>query len=628
VNGEAPIGRVRTVRSIRFRVLVAFLAALIAMVAAQGSVVWQSQRVAQTVTLITAGYLPVAKTVAQLQRDRVRIDNDVRRIVREERRPGTGEDAAAAIWAAQLLDNVAQGMDQVEFARTLTSSGEEQAALFKATSHLEAIQSLFRDYQLASAELEAIVQRGDMEQATDWVEPMTRDSTRIAEEMEKLTRLVDSRIEALGGAAEADRVRASAISATLTAFAFGFALLLVGAVLYALGPIAKLTTEVQRLGEGKMSGGVEVKGRDEVSVLASEFNNMVKALAVRDQRLVERAEELNRLSRYLSSVLDSLEDSLIVVEDGEVTLANPAARSVWGAEVGCAPPEPIGPFIGHSGHADIQGPGNTLHELRTSPLGQDGVVVITADVTAQNASKARLARSERLALVGQMLAQITHEVRNPLNALSLNAELLGDEVSELDADGKTDAGELLEIIQNEIDRLTDVTGHYLQLARRPPAQLYPEDVIGIIRDVVRLLDLELESQKVTLTVDADGEAVCQVDGNQLRQALLNVIRNAVEAGGRNLSLSVSSTETAVRIGLVDDGPGMTEQEAERAIDPFFSTKVSGTGLGLAITKQILDDHDGTLLIRSSPGEGAEVTLLIPHHHTEKESHAAHRPRGG
>ncbi|MFT6376916.1 MAG: nitrogen fixation/metabolism regulation signal transduction histidine kinase, partial [bacterium] len=399
-------------------------------------------------------------------------------------------------------------------------------------------------------------------------------------------------------------------------------------VLYALGPIAKLTTEVQRLGEGKMSGGVEVKGRDEVSVLASEFNNMVKALAVRDQRLVERAEELNRLSRYLSSVLDSLEDSLIVVEDGEVTLANPAARSVWGAEVGCAPPEPIGPFIGHSGHADIQGPGNTLHELRTSPLGQDGVVVITADVTAQNASKARLARSERLALVGQMLAQITHEVRNPLNALSLNAELLGDEVSELDADGKTDAGELLEIIQNEIDRLTDVTGHYLQLARRPPAQLYPEDVIGIIRDVVRLLDLELESQKVTLTVDADGEAVCQVDGNQLRQALLNVIRNAVEAGGRNLSLSVSSTETAVRIGLVDDGPGMTEQEAERAIDPFFSTKVSGTGLGLAITKQILDDHDGTLLIRSSPGEGAEVTLLIPHHHTEKESHAAHRPRGG
>ncbi|MFT6162345.1 MAG: signal transduction histidine kinase [Myxococcota bacterium] len=227
-----------------------------------------------------------------------------------------------------------------------------------------------------------------------------------------------------------------------------------------------------------------------------------------------------------------------------------------------------------------------------------------------------------------MLAQITHEVRNPLNALSLNAELLGDEVSELDADGKTDAGELLEIIQNEIDRLTDVTGHYLQLARRPPAQLYPEDVIGIIRDVVRLLDLELESQKVTLTVDADGEAVCQVDGNQLRQALLNVIRNAVEAGGRNLSLSVSSTETAVRIGLVDDGPGMTEQEAERAIDPFFSTKVSGTGLGLAITKQILDDHDGTLLIRSSPGEGAEVTLLIPHHHTEKESHAAHRPRGG
>lgn len=602
---------VPTTRSIRFRVLAAFLAALVALVAAQGSVVWQQARVARSVTLITTGYLPLAKTAAQLERDRARIDNDVQRLLRDERRPGTGDSAAAAIWAAQLQANLARGVAEVTAARQLPSSSEEQAALYKAESHLETIRSLFRDYQEASSALVRMAESGSLDRSDIWIEPMTRDSTRIAEEIEKLTRLIDARIAALGDAAEADRVRAAAISAALTALALAFALVLVVAVLYALRPIARLTTEVQRIGAGELTGRVEVEGRDEVAVLAHEFNEMVRALRLRDQRLVERADELNRLSRYLSSVLDSLEDALFAVEDDVVTLANPAARSVWGVQEGDAPPEALTEAIAARGRVDLSGPDESLHEVRTSPLGSDGVVVISADVTEQTAAKARLARSERLALVGQMLAQITHEVRNPLNALSLNTELLGDELTALHAAPDSEAVDLLRTVQREVERLTDVTGHYLQLARRPPAQLAPEDVVGIVRDVLRLVELELASQQAHLDLSLPARAVALVDGNQLRQALLNVLRNAVEAGGRELSLTVSEEAGTVHIALRDDGPGMTEQEAERAVDPFFSTKASGTGLGLAITKQILDDHDGALHIASTPGHGTTITLSLP-----------------
>ena len=149
-----------------------------------------------------------------------------------------------------------------------------------------------------------------------------------------------------------------------------------------------------------------------------------------------------------------------------------------------------------------------------------------------------------------------------------------------------------------------------------------------MRDVTRLLEVELHSVGATLDVSAPDRAVLLVDGNQLRQALLNVIRNAIEAGGRALRLDVNDTPDHVRIALTDDGPGMTEQEASRAVDPFFSTKASGTGLGLAITKQILDDHDGSLLIRSSPGQGTTLSLHLPHSRNKDAPHVAHHPGRG
>jgi signal transduction histidine kinase len=210
-----------------------------------------------------------------------------------------------------------------------------------------------------------------------------------------------------------------------------------------------------------------------------------------------------------------------------------------------------------------------------------------------------------------MLAQITHEVRNPLNALSLNAELLADELEAMDPEQQTESWDLLATVSREIGRLTDVTAHYLQLARRPQARLGPEDLGSLVADVKRLLDAELSQRKVRIQIDPNPVPPQLVDGNQVRQALLNVLRNAVESGAHELTLAVVHDDAEIHLVLRDDGPGMTPEEAERAFDPFFSTRASGTGLGLAITKQILEDHDGTVRLTSVPGQGTTVVLAFP-----------------
>ena len=496
--------------SLSFRVVATFLAALAALMGAQSFSLWQQQFVTRSLTLITDGYLPLAKIVASLERDRQRVDNDVRRLLRQAPRPATGPLSPTRIFTEKIEENIEIGRIRTQHVqRSQSLSAEERAVFHKIALQLDTIEGLFEAYQRQSSELLLLVESGSGEDTQALSEPLLAVGTALGEEIDKLSRLLDARIDYLTRATEAAQVRGTAVAIGLSLLAVGFSVFLIGAVLLALRPITRLTTQVQRLAAGDYSGRVEVRGRDEVALLAAEFNAMVRALQERDRRLE------------------------------------------------------------------------------------------------------RLARAERLALVGQMLAQITHEVRNPLNALSLNAELLAEELLALDPDKKTEAHEILEMVIGEIDRLTDVTGHYLQLARRPPATLNPENIAAIVEDVSRLLAAELAQQGVRLDIHAKPIAPQLVDGNQLRQALINVVRNAVEAGGKHLHLSVSQTDDQVLVSLTDDGPGMTEDEVARACDPFFSTKASGTGLGLAITKQILEDHDGSVRVTSVLGKGATVVLVLP-----------------
>ncbi|MCB9663144.1 MAG: HAMP domain-containing protein [Alphaproteobacteria bacterium] len=600
-------------RSIRFRIAAAFLAALLAMGGAQAFLIAQQGPVNASLQLVAEGYLPLSKQVARLKRDQERVQRDLNRISRELPRPVTGDTSAAEIYTQDLRDNL-------EIARIITASmgdlpldAAETALHAKILAYLDTLEELFARYEQQSAAYVAMADEGQLEVAQDRLRrPLRGTAKALSEEFDKLERTLDARITALTRATRAQQARATAIAMGLSATAIAAAVGLLAAAFLALQPIRQLTVEVQRLAAGAVGARVAVRSGDEVGLLATEFNHMAQAIEERDRSLVERAEDLNRLSRYLGSVVDSLDDGLVVVEQGRVSLVNPAAADLWQLRVGAPPPDLLEAALAPGRHR-LDGPEGTIHAVRAVPFGEGGVVAVIADVTHQLRAQERLARSERLALIGQMLAQITHEVRNPLNALSLNAELLAEELGQLEPARRAEAGEILATITGEIDRLTAVTAHYLQLARRPPARPAPTDVARVVEEVARLLEPELEEAGVALQVEAGPLEVQLVDGNQLRQALLNVVRNAVEAGARALRLGLHQDATELRVELADDGPGMPAEELAHATDPFFSTKAAGTGLGLAITRQILEDHDGRVELASVPGQGTTVTLVLPRH---------------
>jgi len=223
----------------------------------------------------------------------------------------------------------------------------------------------------------------------------------------------------------------------------------------------------------------------------------------------------------------------------------------------------------------------------------------------------RLIRSERLATAGRMAAHITHEIRNPLASLGLNVELLGDEVGP----DNQEARKLVTSIGNEIDRLSEITENYLRFVRLPKPKLERLDLGAVATSVLEFAGGELAQAKIAWDIKVEpGVPGVVADESQLRQALLNLMRNAKEAmaGGGRLQIEVGRADGGqVRLALADSGSGISRENLGQIFEPFFSTKAKGTGLGLALVQQIVGEHGGRIEVDCPPGGGTRFTILLP-----------------
>jgi signal transduction histidine kinase len=231
--------------------------------------------------------------------------------------------------------------------------------------------------------------------------------------------------------------------------------------------------------------------------------------------------------------------------------------------------------------------------------------------TAVEERERELVRSERLAAVGKMAAMITHEVRNPLSSIGLNTELLEDEV-----EGNPEARDLVRAIHREVDRLTAITEEYLSFARLPKPKLAAEAINPLVGALAAFVRGDLAAKKVELKIElAPGDPIAIIDASQLRQCLINLVRNATEAlvakGGGTVTLRTQTAGDRIVIDVEDDGVGIAADVLPRLFDPFFSTKEGGSGLGLALTQQIIKDHGGDLAVQSTLGKGTTFTVSVP-----------------
>ncbi len=242
----------------------------------------------------------------------------------------------------------------------------------------------------------------------------------------------------------------------------------------------------------------------------------------------------------------------------------------------------------------------------------DGAVYFTAiirDLTETKELHERMIRSERLAALGKLVAEITHEINNPLM-------LIGGFAHQLMRQVKDDKSrEKLRIITNEVSRLEDLLKELREFY--VPRCLEPEeiDVNALLQEVHSLVRADCEKRAICTDLRADKEpVVIEGDRSKLKQVFLNVVKNAIEAmqNGGNLSVRSERSGDQVKITIADNGCGIPKDVLEKTSSAFFTTKKDGTGLGLSISKSIIEDHKGSSLsISSDPGKGTTVTITMP-----------------
>jgi two-component system NtrC family sensor kinase len=222
---------------------------------------------------------------------------------------------------------------------------------------------------------------------------------------------------------------------------------------------------------------------------------------------------------------------------------------------------------------------------------------------------ARLARAERLVHVGQIAAGVAHELRNPLSVIETSVFLLQEGVPPT----TTRATRQIERIRAQVGIASDIVGDLLDAARNRPAEMLPVDLADIAREAVTWVPRPADTVvEASLPV---GVAVVSGDARRLRQVLINLVSNALQAmravSPPRLTLSLAVADGFAAVTVRDHGPGIAPEHLARLFEPLWSTRADGVGLGLALSRELAAAHGGTLRADNAPDGGAAFTLRLP-----------------
>jgi two-component system sensor histidine kinase FlrB len=348
------------------------------------------------------------------------------------------------------------------------------------------------------------------------------------------------------------------------------------------------------------------------SMLEARVTELKGQLAlVSAQRMQELAEK-ERLAHRLQSLLDLLPGGVIVIDgQGVVREANPVARNLLGQPlVGMLWRQVIARNFApreDDGHEISLKDGRRLSIATRSLHAEPGQLVLLTDLTETRRLQDQLSRHERLSALGRMVASLAHQIRTPLSAALLYASHLTEQVLPVEQQQRF-AGRLKERLHELEHQVRDM----LIFARGElplPDRLAPTALFDALRSAAEphVLDMQVRWQCDSRM----GELLCNRD--TLVGSVLNLIENAIQAGGREARLKVHLYQRGetVRLCISDNGPGIDSATLARLGEPFFTTKTTGTGLGLAVVKAVARAHQGDVQLRSRPGRGTCAILTLP-----------------
>jgi signal transduction histidine kinase len=241
------------------------------------------------------------------------------------------------------------------------------------------------------------------------------------------------------------------------------------------------------------------------------------------------------------------------------------------------------------------------------------------------AAERRARSAERLAELGSMSRGLAHEIKNPLSTIGLNAQLLSEGIREV-VEAEADRARLtrrVEALGRETERLKGILEDFLEYAGELKLDRRVQDVRGVVDDLVEFFTPQAHAARVRVRADLAGEALeASVDAGHLKQALLNLMLNAVQAmggveeGRRELIVRARAHRDedgadCVAVHVIDTGPGIGADALGRVFEPYFTTKATGTGLGLPTARRIVEAHGGRMMVHSEVGKGTDFAVLLP-----------------
>ena len=227
----------------------------------------------------------------------------------------------------------------------------------------------------------------------------------------------------------------------------------------------------------------------------------------------------------------------------------------------------------------------------------------------------RLEKAERLSALGQLAAGVAHEIRNPLNAISMATQRLKRDFTPRDVDKVEDFQTLSSVIKDEIKRLNGIIEEFLSFSKSRRLELSDFSLTEVLQKIVNLIREEASARGITIeTIWRQNKVIIPMDINKLQQAFLNLIKNAMEsitAEGKIIITVDKEGKDYVVVSISDTGCGMTAEEIERIFSPEYTTKEKGLGLGVPLASEIIRGHGGDIRVISRKDEGTTFEVVLP-----------------
>ena len=423
----------------------------------------------------------------------------------------------------------------------------------------------------------------------------------------------------------------------LSVLAIVFATLSAGVVSYLmLRPLEKISQSVDLMARGEFSPPVTLKRRDEWGILSSKLH------LLGEQMRGEKAAFV-RLQENLDHLFSSLSDGLLLFDQQDrLVLATPAAVRLLGTGIQStayrpaldifSQPTPLHQMLRHSFQArqsvlwkTIELPGKPGSRLAVNVqfvgVGAQrvGCLVTLRDTGSRAEIQDQIDSATKLAAIGRLMSGVAHEVKNPLNAMVLQLEVLK---ARLGDDGQKVEGQV-QILAEEIRRLDRVVKTFLDFTR--PVEIHPVDteVAALVREVFALAEPQARKNKVRLVLDGNGTPPVHVDRDLIKQALLNLVLNGCQAmpQGGDLTVTPRALPKAVEMEIRDSGVGIPPDAQKRVFSLFYTTKPGGTGVGLAMAYRVVQLHNGTIDFSSEVNRGTTFRITLPTREQESPAHA-------